>query len=220
MDRAGIIVVGSMNVDLVAISPRIPAPGENVHAHSLSMVAGGKGGNQAVASHRLGNSTWFLGCAGRDWFGDFLVGRLAEYGVDPSLVARKDTMTGMAMIVVEEDSGINTIVVDPGANMALATGDLDVLDEHYGSAQTALFQLEIPIEVVVEGARRASSRGLVTVLDAGPPRRVDPAVLAEFDVVSPNGKELAALTAMPVTDVRTAAEAADTCWAMGRRPSS
>lgn len=205
---AGVIVVGSMNLDMVAVAPRIPGPGENVHAHGFRMVAGGKGANQAVASHRLGNPTWLLGCVGADRFGDFLIERLEGYGVRSSLVLRSESAaTGVALIVVEEDTGLNTIVVDPGANMSMAVGDLDRLRECYRSARTALFQLEIPVEVVAEGARRASAEGLVTVLDAGPPRQVDRSLLAAFDVVSPNEKELAALTGAPVIDAVGAADA-------------
>lgn len=204
---AGVIVVGSMNLDMVAVAPRLPGPGENVHAHGFRMVAGGKGANQAVASHRLGNPTWLLGCVGADRFGDFLLEKLEEYGVDPSLVVRTESaMTGVALVVVEEDTGMNTIVVDPGANMSLRISDLEGLEGSYGSAGTALFQLEVPVEVVSEGARRASERGLVTVLDAGPPRRVDRAVLAAFDVVSPNERELAAIIGSPVTDAADAAQ--------------
>jgi ribokinase len=205
----GILVVGSINLDMVAIAPRIPGPGENVHARGFQMVAGGKGANQAVACHRLGSPTWLLACTGSDHFGDLLATRLEESGVSASMVRRAPgTATGVSLIVVEEGSGANTIVVDPGANMSLVPGDLDALDRYFEKAGSALFQLEIPVEVVREGARRARERGLVTILDAGPPRRLDTSVIERFDVVSPNERELAALTGREVSGMSSAAEAA------------
>ncbi len=205
----GILVVGSINLDMVVISPRIPGPGENVHAHGFRMVAGGKGANQAVACHRLGTATSLLASTGDDYFGDFLSGKLEEYGVSASLVSRKPgSATGVALIVVEEDTGTNTIVVDPGANMAMTVADLDPLDGCYDVACAALFQLEIPLEVVREGARRARGRGLVTLLDAGPPRQVNASLIEHFDVVSPNEKELEALTGKVIDGVESAAAAA------------
>ena len=98
--------------------------------------------------------------------GDFLVEALESGGVDTSLVKRSgDVSTGVALIAVEEGTGMNTIVVDPGSNMALVTSDLDVLESSYSSYSTALFQLEIPLEVVAEGARRARDQHR-------PPRRL------------------------------------------------
>lgn len=207
MER-GILVVGSINLDMVVISPRIPGPGENVHARGFRMVAGGKGANQAVACHRLGSPVWLLARAGDDYFGELLKGRLEDSGVSSSMVRSGTVSTGVALIVVEEDTGTNTIVVDPGANMAMKAADLDALDDYYERACCALFQLEIPLEVVSEGARRAREHGLVTILDAGPPRQVDASVVERFDVVSPNEKELAALTGKEVDGIESAASAA------------
>lgn len=193
---------------MVVVAPRFPDAGENVHGTGFSMVAGGKGANQAVAVHRLGLPTALLSCVGSDVFGDFLCDRLRNYGVDDSLVKRsRESATGVALIVVEEGTGNNTIVVDPGANMALAPSDLDMLEGRYDACACALFQLEVPLEVVAEGARRARERGLLTVLDAGPPRhgRID--IVEQFDVVSPNRAELAVLTGKSVDDLDSVAGA-------------
>ncbi|PKQ27827.1 MAG: ribokinase [Candidatus Anoxymicrobium japonicum] len=206
---AGTLVVGSIVLDMVITAPRIPEPGENVHGTGFSMVPGGKGANQAVAAARLGQDVCLLGCAGADAFGDYLVDSLANAGIDTSHVRRSDAVsTGVALIVVEETTGMNTIVVDPGANMALTVEDLDVLDSLYAECGTALFQLEIPLDVVSEGARRARSHGLTTVLDAGPPRGANVCLAKLFDVVSPNEKELASLTGREVRDFDEASSAA------------
>ncbi len=206
---AGVLVAGSINFDMVMKAPRVPEPGENIHGHGFSMVAGGKGANQAVASARLGKSAYLRACTGADAFGDFLVEALDEAGVDSSLVIRsKEVATGVAFIVVEEATGVNTIVVDPGANMAMRVADLDALEPLYKECDVALFQLEIPLDVVGEGARRARKHGLATILDAGPPRGAELELARLFDVVSPNLKELEALTGRAITGIDSAVGAA------------
>lgn len=206
---AGVIVVGSLNLDMVITAPRIPEPGENLHGTGFAMVAGGKGANQAVACSRMGEETFLMGCVGRDRFGDFLLDTFPGTGVDISMVSRaRDVSTGVALIVIEEGTGMNTIVVDPGANMALDSSDLSGLEQFFGRAATALFQLEIPLGVVAEGAKKASAAGLVTVLDAGPARGAQVELARLFDVVSPNTRELAALTGREVSDLKAAVSSA------------
>jgi ribokinase len=205
----GVIVVGSINLDMVVLSPLIPGPGESVCAGDLQMVPGGKGANQAVAASRLGNQTFLLGRVGVDYFGDMLIGNLESCGVETSLVRRTDSAkTGVALIVIEGETGDNTIVVAPGANSEVSVEDLDSLDPFFGQAHSILFQFEIPVEVISEGAKRARDKGVVTILDAGPPRGVDLAYCQDFDVVSPNQSELAALTGQPVADVESAVRSA------------
>lgn len=205
----GIIVVGSINLDMVVLSPVIPGAGESVCAGDFQMVPGGKGANQAVAARRLGNRTFLLGSVGVDHFGDLLVQNLESGGVETSLIKRTDrAKTGIALIVIEKDTGANTIVVAPGANSELSVEDLDSLDGYYSRAHSILFQFEIPVEVISEGSKRAGERGVVTILDAGPPRGVDITCLQDFDVVSPNRSELSALTGRPVSDIETALSSA------------
>lgn len=207
--KRGVLVVGSINMDLVMVAPRIPAPGEYVHAGGFRMVTGGKGANQAVASRRLGNPTWLLGRVGDDTFGSILRESLEADGVSTALVSSTPgTATGVALIVVEAGTGTNTIVVDPGANRALSVGDLDLLGEGLAGAGTALFQLEVPVDVSEEAARLARERGVLTILDSGPARRADISVVPHFDVISPNQPELAVLTGERIEDEEDAAAAA------------
>ena len=206
---AGVLVIGSMILDMVITVPRLPEPGENIHGSGFAMVAGGKGASQAVAAARLDQDVFLMGCVGRDTFGDLILDAVEPTGVDTSLVKRAPAAsTGVALIAIEDGTGMNTIVVEPGANMALAVDDLEVLEPYYNRARTALFQLEIPLDVVAEGARRARERGLVTVLDAGPPHAAPLAFLAAFDVISPNQKELAALSGREVGGIKSAMAAA------------
>lgn len=202
-------MIGSMNLDMVITAPHLPEPGENVHGTGFAMVAGGKGANQALAASRLGQDSFLMGCVGSDIFGDFLLNALEPTAVDTSLVKRSETVaTGVALIAIEEGTGMNMLVVDPGANMALTVEDLDAVEPFYARAGTALFQLEIPLDVVAEGARRAREHGLVTVLDAGPPRDAPIELLSAFDVVSPNEQELAALSGREVRSIKSAGAAA------------
>ena len=205
----GIIVVGSINLDMVVLSPVIPGPGESICAGDFQMVPGGKGANQAVAASRLGNHTFLLGRVGVDHFGDILIQNLESCGVETSLVRRTESAkTGVALIVIEGETGDNTIVVAPGANSEVSVEDLDSLDPYFRQAHSILFQFEIPVEVISEGAKRARDNGVVTILDAGPPRGVDITYCRDFDVVSPNRSELAALTGQPVSDIETALRSA------------
>ncbi|MHB8895503.1 MAG: ribokinase [Candidatus Geothermincolia bacterium] len=206
---AGVLVVGSLNLDMVITVPYIPRPGENVHGTGFTMVAGGKGGNQALAAARMQQESYLRACVGTDAFGDFLIESLESGGVNTELVKQTDAVnTGIALIAVEDGSGMNTIVVDPGANMAMTKDDLDVLDACYDRCGAALFQLEIPLDVVAEGAVRAREHGLMTLLDAGPPRGADLELVRLFDVVSPNERELGALTGREISGVDSAVAAA------------
>lgn len=214
----GILVIGSINIDMVMLAPRIPGPCENVCGAGFVMVPGGKGANQAVAACRLGARTLIYGRVGDDYFGRFLLESIAAAGVDSSRVAASGSKhTGVALIVVEETSGNNTIVVDPGANMTLVPDDLDAVGDDLGHCAAALFQLEIPTEVAVEGARRARAKGVTTILDAGPPRGITVEVAREFDIVSPNMQELSDICGEPVRDVTDAARAAGALLESGVR---
>jgi ribokinase len=195
---------------MVVVSPVIPGPGDSVCAGDFQMIPGGKGANQAVASRKLGNHAFLLGRVGVDYFGDSLVRNLESCGVETSLIKRTESAkTGVALIVIEKETGDNTIVVAPGANSELSVEDLDSLDPYYGRVHSMLFQFEIPVEVISEGAKRARERGVTTILDAGPPRGVDISYCRDFDVVSPNRSELSALTGEPVSDIGTALRAAE-----------
>ncbi|MDD5448554.1 MAG: ribokinase, partial [Actinomycetota bacterium] len=152
---------------------------------------------------------YLLGKVGEDYFGDFMVESLRNAGIDPTMVKRDEkSSTGVALIVVDEKMGLSTIVVDPGANMDVSVEDLNCLEEVLESVHTALFQLEIPVDVVVEGARRAKKRGARTILDAGPPREVEREVLEPFDIVSPNLDELSHLSGKRIDGVEQACSVA------------
>jgi ribokinase len=172
-----IAVVGSINLDLVARCERLPRPGETLTDATFERVPGGKGANQALAAARLGASVSLVGAVGRDPYAAEALALLEEGGVRLD-VDRVDEPTGVALIVVAED-GENQIVVAPGAN-----GSVEVTSG-LGESDAVLCQLEIPIDTVVEAARRAS----FFCLNAAPARPVPDSLLAEVDLLVVNRYE-------------------------------
>jgi ribokinase len=172
-----IAVVGSINLDLVARCERLPRPGETLTDATFERVPGGKGANQALAAARLGASVSLVGAVGRDPYAAEALALLEEGGVRLD-VDRVDEPTGVALIVVADD-GENQIVVAPGAN-----GSVEVTSG-LGESDAVLCQLEIPIDTVVEAARRAS----FFCLNAAPARPVPDSLLAEVDLLVVNRYE-------------------------------
>ncbi|MFY1682027.1 ribokinase [Micromonospora sp. WMMD730] len=193
-----IVVVGSLNVDVVVPLHELPAPGQTVlGAADHRRAGGGKGANQAVAAARLGRRVAMVGAVGIDADGDWLLGLIAAEGVATEAVLRAPRPTGQAIVLVTAD-GDSTIAVSSGANMWLAAEHLGPLRDLLGSARAVLLQQEVDAAVVAEAVRLAE--GLV-VLNPAPARPVDPATLARVDVLVPNRGELAALAGAPPTDV-------------------
>ncbi|HSJ49839.1 MAG TPA: ribokinase [Actinomycetota bacterium] len=202
MDPA-VVVVGSLNVDLVVRVGRHPHPGETVLGGDVARYAGGKGANQAVAAARLGQPVAMVGRVGDDDAGATLVRALEADGVEASTVAvTSGVPTGTALIVVDV-GGENTIVVSPGANARVTADDVRASAERLEAAAVVLLQLEIPMETVEEAARLA---GGTLVLNPAPAAALDAELLRRVDVLVPNRSELAALTGRPVaSDVAAAA---------------
>jgi ribokinase len=200
-----VVVVGSLNVDLVTHVGRHPRPGETVLGTGLERLAGGKGANQAVAAAAAGAGVLMVGCVGTDEAGAAYVTRLSALGIDahPVRVAPR-LATGHALITVD-DAGENTIVVIAGANAAVAVGDLDVL-ESLGPDDILVLQLEIPLEVVTAAVRRASARGARVILNLSPYAALPPDIVALADPVVVNELEAASLAdseALPTSVVVT-----------------
>ena len=188
--RPRIIVVGSINLDLVASVERLPRPGETLTNAELSRVPGGKGANQAVAAARLGAEVRFVGCVGGDEIAAEARRGLEDAGVDlTGLRIAAGEPTGLAMVVVSE-RGDNQIVVAPGANRALGADAFDLAD-----ADGVLCQLEVPIEAVAAAAEQ--TRGMFC-LNAAPARIVPEELLARADLIVANSFELETLGSTPL----------------------
>ncbi|RMI33026.1 ribokinase [Nocardia stercoris] len=186
-----IVVVGSVNMDLVTTVDRRPAPGETVRGSAFTTVPGGKGANQAVAAQRAGANVEFVGAVGDDEFGAALRAVLADAGVSTSGLRTVAGPSGTASIVVD-GSGENTIIVVGGANAAvteLTATDLDLV----ATADILLCQLEIPVPTVLAAARHARAHGTVVVLNPSPVAELPAELWAAVDVAVVNEGEAAQL---------------------------
>jgi ribokinase len=200
-----VVVVGSLNIDLVTRVERHPKPGETVRGTGFERLAGGKGANQAVAASAAGATVVMVGAVGSDDAGSAYVARLSALGIDTASVrVAPGCPTGHALITVD-DEGENSIVVIAGANSAVTVDDLGVLSSA-GPGDIVLLQLEIPLEVVTGAVRRASARGARVILNLSPYAALPPDVVALADPVIVNEHEAALLAdseALPASVVVT-----------------
>lgn len=183
-----VVVVGSINIDLVANTARIPKEGETVLGTDFQIHPGGKGANQAVAVARLGYPVRMIGRLGDDAFGAQLRGHLEAAGVDVSGVATTPGTSGVAVILVA-DTGENCIVITPGANALLTPEDLDRNLEVLRSAGIVLTQLEIPMPTVQHLARICAREGVPLILDPAPAKELPPGLLEDITWFTPNETE-------------------------------
>lgn len=201
-----ILVVGSMNADLVVRSPRFPKPGETISGEDLQIIPGGKGANQAVAAARQGTSVSMVGRVGNDSFGPELINNLQRNNVETSHVQTdSQTATGTATIIVDAN-GQNSIVLSPGGNGKVSPADVDSIS--FSDYKLLLLQLEIPVETVLAAARRAKESGLRVVLNPAPARPLLEELISLSDFLVPNEPELSLLTGQPVNDMESAEKAA------------
>ncbi len=196
---ARIAVIGSLNMDLVMRSPRIPKPGETIlGADDLLMIPGGKGANQAYASARLGAEVAMIGRVGGDAFGEQLVNSLKKAGVDTQhIIHDTDASTGIALIVVEE-GGQNSIVVSSGANGRVTPLDVSRAEDAIRSANLILLQLEIPLPAVIKAAQCAKKHGVKVILNPAPAQQLPAELLSMTDILIPNETEAAMLSGCDV----------------------
>ncbi|MGB5168900.1 MAG: ribokinase [Acidimicrobiia bacterium] len=186
-----IVVVGSVNSDLVARVEHHPAPGETVLGLGHETMPGGKGANQAVAAARIGSDVVFVGRVGADEVGRSLVAELVGEGIDAShLVVDQETPSGLAIITVD-DAGENAIVVSSGANGRVSAADIDGASAVLMAATVTLLQLEIPLAAVTEAAE--ASAGIV-ILNAAPAAALPEVLIRSTDVLVVNRGELQTLT--------------------------
>lgn len=198
-----IVVIGSLNADLVVKSPRFPQPGETISGGDLQTIPGGKGANQAVAAARQGVNVAMVGRVGSDSFGPFLVNNLKANQVDTGRVLADGSATGTAIIVVDAN-GQNSIVLSPGANGKVTPSDVDSAPD----AKVLLLQFEIPMDVVLHAAKRYKAKGATVILNPAPAREISSDLLANVDILIPNENELSLLTGMTVSDAASAEKAA------------
>ncbi len=191
---ADIVVVGSINIDLIFRMPRMPEAGETLLGLGFSTAPGGKGSNQAVAAARLGGQVAMVGCVGNDDFGRVMTGSLEAACVDIKDVQVLDsTPTGVAAILLDQ-KGENRIIVTQGANHQLTPQVVDRAAELIGSARMLVAQLEIPLESVMQAAALAHQVGVKVLLNTAPAHRLPEGLLELVDVLVCNLGEARLLT--------------------------
>jgi ribokinase len=185
-----IVVVGSINMDLVTLAPRFPGPGETLLGSRFLTAHGGKGANQAVAAARLGAEVAMVGALGRDAFGDQLHAGLVAEGIDLSHVARLDDEgSGTASITVA--AGENQIIVVPAANACVTPAQVEGAREAIAQADAVLVQLEIPLDAVEATLRLGRSLEVPVILNPAPAQRLPGDWLKLVSYLTPNQHELA-----------------------------
>ncbi|MGC4768662.1 ribokinase [Micromonospora sp. DT44] len=200
MSPTRVVVVGSANMDLVAMAPSLPRPGQTMLGTDFVMVPGGKGANQAIAAVRAGASCTFLGAIGSDAFGVTLRARITAAGVDTGHLRVVYGTSGVALVMVN-GQGENAIVVTPGANDAL----VGLTDEELATVREAdvlVAQLEIPVRTVTAAALAARAAGTRVVLNAAPARDLPPELFEAVDLLVVNEGEAQAFTGRGRDDPR------------------
>ena len=201
-----IVVVGSMNMDLVTNVAAFPKPGETIHSLGVGYFPGGKGANQAVAAARSGASVQMIGAVGADSFAQTLIDNLAASGVDTAGILRKEAHTGLAVITVEQ-SGENQIVLAAGSNKAFTYDEIEdriAWDEAYA----ILLQNEINWDTTVAVMKAAKQRGVLVWFNPAPALKLDQSLLPMIHTCILNETEIELITGAKVTGVDEAVHAA------------
>jgi ribokinase len=195
-----VIVVGSINIDLVARSSRIPSAGETVSGTDFQIFPGGKGANQAVAAARLGEQTHIVGKVGTDIFGEQLRNELIKAGVGISGLTAEEGPSGVGIIATDEQ-GQNAIIVVPGANGKLTPEDLDRNIGLFKSAGVLLTQLEIPLDTVEYLSTIAQKENIPLILDPAPANHLPASILRRVDWLTPNETEICTLLGISASEL-------------------
>ena len=185
-----IVVLGSINYDILFRVDRLPALGETYPARSVAFEGGGKGANQAVQAALLGANVELIGAVGTDALGTELLDRLRSAGVGVSHIARVDTPTGVGVVSVLDDGSVSA-TIGRGANFAIPSTLVERATDLYTNDTVAMFQLETPPELVASVARSASRAGATVILNAAPACRVPDTLSAAVDVLVVNEVESA-----------------------------
>jgi ribokinase len=213
-----VVVFGSFVVDLTSFSGALPLPGQTILGRSFKMGAGGKGSNQAVAAHRAGADVTLITKIGRDVFGQVALDFYEKEGMDTRYILRDDAReTGVALIMVDEVSAQNEIVVVSGACGHLTPEDMERIRPVLESADVLLLQLEINFDALFRAVDIARAAGATIVLNPAPAAELPDDVLRKIDIVTPNETEAQALTGVKIENEADALRAARVLMGKGIR---
>ncbi|SEI16909.1 ribokinase [Pseudomonas asplenii] len=214
--QAKVVVIGSLNMDLVTRAERLPRAGETLIGQSFGTVPGGKGANQAVAAARLGAQVSMVGCVGDDAYGQQLRDALLVEGIDCQAVTAVDGVSSGVALIVVDDSSQNAIVIVAGGNGCLTTEVVKGFDAVLQAADVIICQLEVPLETVGYALKRGRELGKTVILNPAPASAPLPADwYASIDYLIPNESEASALSGLSVDSQATAEAAATRLMAAG-----
>ncbi|WP_172371677.1 ribokinase [Sporosarcina jiandibaonis] len=188
-ESPNIVVIGSLNLDMILESPKFPDEGETILGKRFSTAMGGKGANQAVAAARLGAKVSLIGAVGNDEFGKKLLKSLSNEGIDTSHIKMLESEeTGIACVQVSPND--NRITVIPGANSHLLPDHIDQAEDVLEKADLVLLQMEIPLETVEYAIKKAKEMGKTVILNPAPAAELSKDILGIVDYLTPNETEL------------------------------
>ncbi len=204
-----IVVVGSSNTDLVITSSKLPLPGETVIGNEFNIFAGGKGANQAVAAARAGGDVLFVAKVGDDDFGKKAIEGYKKDNINTNKIGvDSEKPSGIAIILVNESTGQNSIVVASGSNSELSIDDIKRVRTGIKEADVLLVQLEIPLEVVEFSLKVAKDNGVKTILNPAPAQPLNDELLSLVDIITPNETEAKILIGIEPNNENTIKRAA------------
>ncbi|WNS79072.1 ribokinase [Domibacillus sp. DTU_2020_1001157_1_SI_ALB_TIR_016] len=202
-----IVVVGSINMDIVATTDQYPVHGDTVLGHSMQMFSGGKGANQATACAKLGKQVQLIGAVGRDAFGQEVIRTLTENNVDISLLTYTESQaTGCALVTIDKTAE-NTMLVIKGANDELREEDIIGKFKDVEAGSVLLIQMEIPSKTILQAVKLAKEKEMFVILDPAPAAGVTIEALQYADVITPNAQETYELTGIKIDSIESAYKA-------------
>ncbi|MDK0625892.1 ribokinase [Clostridium perfringens] len=204
-----ICVLGSMNMDLVLKVKDMPKVGETILSKSFQKIAGGKGANQAVAAKRSGAEVFMISKIGKDENGRELRDKLVEDNIDVKYVFEdRIEPTGMALIMVN-DNGNNSIIVNAGSNMTLTKEEIHSAENLIKESDIIISQFETPEDITIEAFKIAKENGKVTILNPAPAKKIKDELLNYTDIIVPNETEAELLTGIEIKDIEDAKKAGE-----------
>ncbi|WP_248630915.1 ribokinase [Paenibacillus riograndensis] len=208
MKRLSIVIIGSLNMDMVVRTSRAPNAGETLFGQGFALSPGGKGANQAAAAARLGADVQMIGRVGRDTFGSELLEVMRKEQINTEHIGQSETQTtGVASIVVDGE-GENRIIVVPGANIEMGPADIAALEPVISQAEIVVMQLETDLAMCAHAAAVAHRHGIPVILNPAPARELDDEFLQHVTYLTPNETEAGILAGIAVNSVAEAEQAA------------
>lgn len=194
-----IVVVGSLNMDMVVSTDRVPEMGETILGKGFFTSPGGKGANQAVTAARLGGQVSMVGCVGNDTFGRALTQNLQKNNVSTNHVKTiDDVSTGVAIIVIKD--GNNFIIVEPGANYKLTPEIVESVEDEIAKCSIMMIQLEVPLKTVEAAVKIAKRHGVKVLLNPAPAVQLPEEIINNVDIITPNETEAGILTGVALNN--------------------